>query len=141
MLPEFSARAQKCGFDPALAAAKARGQLLDRLAVKVAKNEHAAHLLALCAKKRADARAKLCCGSLALRVGQRNGAVVQLVERESKGIALALLRAFCLIAVERQIARDPAEKGGEDRRTLRRNGLPGVQVGVVHVFLTVGAVG
>ena len=45
-LDVYKRQAQKRGFDPALAAAKARGQLLDRLAVKVAKNEHTAHLLA-----------------------------------------------------------------------------------------------
>ena len=64
-----------------------------------------------------------------------------LVEREREGAALPLLGVGRLAAIERQIARDPAEEGGEDRRALRRHSLPCVQIGVVDVFLAVGAVG
>ena len=118
MLLELSARAQKCGFDAALAAVKARGQRFDRFAVEIAQDEHAAHLFALRAQKRADAAAELCCHGLVVGRGQGGGAVVQLVEREREGVALTLLRRPRLIAVQRQIARDLAEKGREDRGPL-----------------------
>ena len=67
-------------------------------------------------------------------------ALGQLIQRQRQRSAAALFRILPAAAVKRQIARDPAEKRRQDRRPLRRHGVPRVQPGIADAFLAVLAV-